>query len=790
MTVPLAVDSVIVEEYFCTPPSGVEFIKLTTDEVALKWFAGRCQNFEYVVSRYSKLGNPQLIDAEDKVAAGILTDGPQVTISNLEASTQYSFYVRTICADGNTDWLEFRFLTPCGGEKVPYTETFVETPECWVLSGATAGTCKYYTEDMKAAEQDVEIWPALTLSNTGIAILPQLNVPLNKINVELAAFCGQNEGSVSLGVVDNTWDRSTFKELALLSLEKVGSSISSTGSEGGSGYPYKVKTLSKMLNLYNGTGKYLALRNTSGQTVYIKHIKLTELADCIQPYQVEITNITEDSATVNWIAGLEEAWEIKVNDDEPIAVTENPYRLSGLEQGTSYTVTVRAICDDTHTSEWSANVSFKTKCGVNPLPLIEDFSGLEYHEHAALKCWEMKLSDQPIQNSNTASFIVAPAQLSYSYTWTSNWLNALGDRAQLLSWDYKNDYSYKEYKYRWFISPQFAVEGDATLSFDARICDNVGGKAKSPQGQFYVAISTDNGATWAKSNAWNLTAQLDSTYQTYDFSLSQYAGQDIRIAFYHEGLSTGIGGNSTFVLVDNVRMNCADVYSHADNACQGYDYEGFGFQIAKENLPVAGEDSVYYRFAANQGEGCDSTIVLTLTTRTASEIAPIYDTICQGEVYEFGGQSLTKPNPEGKPYYISGANVFGCDSTIYLYLTVNSSDTTKVAPIEISEEQLPYVVDEFFTIPVDAQAGSFEEVVKKGDEGCHFNLYAVTVKPKQTGLISLPEDVDHVDVYDILGRKVVTLRQGDAQYRLPIGVYMLVSVTNDGKVLNTRATVK
>ena len=291
-------------------------------------------------------------------------------------------------------------------------------------------------------------------------------------------------------------------------------------------------------------------------------------------------------------------------------------------------------------------------------------------------------------------------------------------------------------------------------------------------------------------------------------------------------------------------MNCTDEYAYTDNACQGYAYEGNGFEIQPEDLPVAGADSTYYRFAANKENGCDSVIALTITTRTASEIAPVYATICQGEVYEFGGQNLTEPNPAGKPYFITGANQYGCDSTIYLYLTVAPADTSAVVektihqddsyiidefftlptetaigvtvdtivktndcsfnhyvitlichndtttiPVEIAVDKLPYKVDEIYTIPEGTPVGSYEEVLPNGNE-CSYNLYVVTITDVITGLINLSDEVERIDVYDALGRKVRSIRHGEEQYQLPTGVYMLQTIMKSGAVVNHKATLK
>ncbi|MGN0227857.1 MAG: fibronectin type III domain-containing protein [Paludibacteraceae bacterium] len=772
---PAAVDSVIVEEYLCTTPKDFEFVERKANTATISWFGGQCKNFEYVVSKYANLGMPNLIDAEDKVAAGTLTDGPQLTISGLLPNTAYSLYVRTICPDGETDWVEYDFETPCALEVLPYTESFTETPECWILKSATVGTTKVST-----SSSDYETWNRLQLSNGGIAILPELAVDLKNVEVEIGLFnTTTNLGAVQLGVMDNTWDVSTFQEIAYIqTVNKPGSTV--------------LETFSKMLNLYQGTGKVLAIKNPTAYTIYVKYVRVTELPDCVSPQQVELTYPTENAITVNWIAGLEEAWEIQLNDSVIENVTTNPYKLTNLEQGTVYTVAVRALCDENSKSEWSLPATFQTACGVNALPMNEDFSALPNPlgsnnlARAALTCWDNLVSTNQIEQvfKGTEKPFQAPSNIYAGQTWVQNWLSALGDYAQLQSYHGVHN---PTYRYKWFISPQYAIEGNATLSFDVRRCGNKGQKVEFDAGRFFVAISTDNGATWKKEDATQIT-EIDTVYSTKTMSLDQYAGQAIRVAFYDEN-NAGSYAPANYLLIDNVRMNCTQAFDYTDNACEGVDYEGYGFSIKVADQPLAGEDSTYTRFAVNAENGCDSVINLTLTTRTASPIVTIYEAICQGESYDFGGQALTQPNPAGQPYLLSGTNQYGCDSTVYLYLTVNPSDTADIAPVEVYAYQLPYQVDENYTIPVDAQIGNpFTEVVKI--DGCNFNRYFITVLDNPTGIINLTADVDYIDVYDALGRKILTLRHGDAQNVLPIGVYMLRTTMTDGQVVNSKLFIK
>ncbi len=93
--------------------------------------------------------------------------------------------------------------------------------------------------------------------------------------------------------------------------------------------------------------------------------------------------------------------------------------------------------------------------------------------------------------------------------------------------------------------------------------------------------------------------------------------------------------------------------------CQGSSYI-FGTQT----LTIAGP---YTELFTSQG-GCDSTVVLTLSINpTYNEIATA--SICQGESYIFGTQTLTS----GGTFSETFLTINGCDSTVALTLSINPS---------------------------------------------------------------------------------------------------------------------
>jgi hypothetical protein len=124
---------------------------------------------------------------------------------------------------------------------------------------------------------------------------------------------------------------------------------------------------------------------------------------------------------------------------------------------------------------------------------------------------------------------------------------------------------------------------------------------------------------------------------------------------YTEVFESAAGCDSTVILTLNVNP----VYNHTDEAaiCQGETYV-----LGTQNLTVAGEYTEVFESAT----GCDSTVVLTLYVNL------VYNhtgniSICQGETYVFGTQTLTTAGEYTEVFKSSA----GCDSTVVLTLTVN-----------------------------------------------------------------------------------------------------------------------
>lgn len=96
----------------------------------------------------------------------------------------------------------------------------------------------------------------------------------------------------------------------------------------------------------------------------IDNISITTLGgvieeECLAPTNVEVSQITSNSAHVTWTPqGNETAWQVKLNQGEVIDVTTPSYTLTNLLPETEYDFLVRANCG-VGVSEW-ASVTFTT----------------------------------------------------------------------------------------------------------------------------------------------------------------------------------------------------------------------------------------------------------------------------------------------------------------------------------------------------------------------------------------------------------------------------------------------
>lgn len=163
-------------------------------------------------------------------------------------------------------------------------------------------------------------------------------------------------------------------------------------------------------------------------------IDFSTLASCPAPENLQVSQITSETALVSWDpVGNESSWTLAWgnpgfnpdNNGNAVELSSGSYVLEGLESVTSYEVYVFAYCDETDQSVWIGPESFTTVCDVYSLPFTE------YFDAESVECWAYPQGKGNWGNSTSyappssisgtphATFTWSPSQVGYSYSLTS-----------------------------------------------------------------------------------------------------------------------------------------------------------------------------------------------------------------------------------------------------------------------------------------------------------------------------------------------------------------------------------
>ena len=345
------------------------------------------------------------------------------------------------------------------------------------------------------------------------------------------------------------------------------------------------------------------------------------------PNQLQVDSISEDYAQISWV-GVADYYDMQLYKGEELVLTDtsiidNSYVLNNLSPATTYKVRLRSIIANPRQESDYVELYFTTDCDVALPTFNQDFEAI--NTSALPICW-----DNMIESSLT--------------DYTKNWVVKADVGNKSISVNSADIYGKAV-----LLSPMIYVNDTQILSYRYR--------NQSQNDKLKIEIRTIGGTA-------NRDVILEAGYSDWQqqiLELSKYKGDTIQLAFIVEVKEATSGNN---ISIDDVRIaNYAGEVIYKDTICAGNDYFGYEFRLSKEEM-IVGTQTFTQFVKSTQG---DTIKHLELIVNPIAE-SHLYDTICRGDVYIWGGIPCVETDLYEVWY--PNASSCGCDSVAYLHLEV------------------------------------------------------------------------------------------------------------------------
>lgn len=366
----------------CLAPTAPMAENISVDSADLSWTAGDAETEWQVL--YGIAG----FDPATEGTSVEVNDDAEVTITGLDANTEYDFYVKAICAVGDESaWTDaVSFTTSCVAGSVPFFEGFEigQTPGgglagCWTQE-SIVGTQVWTVND---EETTYNRTPRTGDRNVYLRWLNEdwMFYPLNltaDTSYELEFFARQDGTTgASIEAAFGTSADAASMTNAIIALSPV---------IDGNYQRFSGEFTPTTTGVY-----YIGIKGTTTVDPYyisIDDISVVEAAvtSCAAPTDLAVSNISGDAADLSWTAGGEETeWKVLYGEagfdpataGTSVDVDGTPETtLTDLDEDTEYEFYVRAICGEGDESAWTGPVAFTTTatiCEPTTVPYALDF---------------------------------------------------------------------------------------------------------------------------------------------------------------------------------------------------------------------------------------------------------------------------------------------------------------------------------------------------------------------------------------------------------------------------------
>ena len=428
----------------------------------------------------------------------LTTNNPSL-ISGLAPQGMYTFYVRSVCAPGDSSlWAgPFTFTTLCAPFTAPYidsVETFTPTTNstlsnvCWSSSPSAITTQFRWDVDAFGSTPSLNTGPVgafsgtnyfYTEANSGVtgaqAILTLPLIDASGLTVPMLEYYthmfGANMGNLFVEVFDGT---SWVKVDSLIGQQQTAETDPWTKQQ------IILTTFPDTLQI-----RFIGVRgNGTLGDMSLDNIAIKEAPTCPEPKFLNVSNVLTNQASFGWTEiGSATNWQVEwglsgfaQGNGVRILTNNNPYTQFGLQPQVTYDFYVRSICTPGDSSLWVGPYTFTTECTIiTSLPYFEDFEN-------GRGCWIENNTTNGTWGFGTPAMTVINSAASGVNSFATGNLNGL----------------YNASENSWVLSPRF----DFTNVNNPKIEVKVWWNAEFSWDGMVLQSSIDNGASWQNVGAF------------------------------------------------------------------------------------------------------------------------------------------------------------------------------------------------------------------------------------------------------------------------------------------------
>ncbi|QTN38406.1 fibronectin type III domain-containing protein [Cryomorphaceae bacterium] len=389
----------------CIQPLSLAATGVTSNSANISWAPYNATpptgGYEYVVTTVQGL----------PTGSGTATTTPSAALTALAPSTQYYYYVRSMCGTDTSAWAQASFFTTCVAVTAPWVENFdgstwvagtgfnnggAVLDPCWdaiptvtayawgTRTGTTGSTGTGPDSDHTTGTGNYVYVEGSNGANGSVAELYSPLVDLTGVS-NPALFFWQH----FFGTAMDTFYVDVNNGGAWQTIYTYIGSIQSANAD-----PWVQEILD--LNAYANTTVQIRFR-TAPKTGFSSDYAIDDVSiqtgpPCFRPSSISLVANGVTDVTVDWVPSSGTSWEVAYgapgfspdsavgSPNGPIGVVtapSHPFTVTGLTANTDYDFYVREACSNVPGafSAWRGTVSTRTNCTVFSAPFTENFDG-------------------------------------------------------------------------------------------------------------------------------------------------------------------------------------------------------------------------------------------------------------------------------------------------------------------------------------------------------------------------------------------------------------------------------